>query len=137
MYEPKKIITITKRDHRRLSDVAVLYAESDGAAARSLQKALGRAALVDSYDVAPSFGPMNSRVTCRIANGEQRVIALVYPRQADVSRGHISVLAPLGRALLGSAAGDHVRAVVGSGRTLSWAIERIEYQPEAAGDYHL
>lgn len=136
MHEPSTI-TITKQDHRRLRDVAIVYSGSEMAAAMLLLAELERAAIVDSYDVAPSVVTMNSRVTCRISTGETRMVALVYPRQADVARGHISVLAPLGRALLGAAVGDHVQAVVGSGRTISWIVERIEYQPEAAGDYHL
>jgi regulator of nucleoside diphosphate kinase len=61
---------------------------------------------------------------------------VVFPSEADSEQGKISVLAPVGTALLGYRVGDTVEWVVPGGlRRLK--IERILYQPEAAGDYHL
>jgi regulator of nucleoside diphosphate kinase len=61
---------------------------------------------------------------------------LVFPKDADVDAGAISVMAPVGMAILGYAVGDVVEWPVPSGsRRLS--IEQVLYQPEAAGDFHL
>jgi regulator of nucleoside diphosphate kinase len=60
----------------------------------------------------------------------------VYPDDADVNDGKLSVLAPLGTALLGASVGDVVEfRTPGGVRRLK--VERILYQPEAAGDFHL
>jgi regulator of nucleoside diphosphate kinase len=64
------------------------------------------------------------------------VFTLVFPAEADYERGRLSVLAPIGMALLGYRAGETVEWKVPSGvRRLK--IEQVLYQPEAAGDYHL
>jgi regulator of nucleoside diphosphate kinase len=67
---------------------------------------------------------------------ECEVYTLAYPEEADLAQGTLSVLAPLGTALLGTRAGQivHVRAPGGVRRL---RVERIVYQPEAAGDLHL
>jgi regulator of nucleoside diphosphate kinase len=61
---------------------------------------------------------------------------VVFPSEADSEQGKISILAPVGTALLGYRVGDTVEWKLPGGlRRLK--IERILYQPEAAGDYHL
>jgi len=80
---------------------------------------------------------MNSRVTVRdMETGERSVYTLVYPEHADYREGRISVLAPLGSAMLGYRAGDVVEWEVPKG-TKRMQIEEIHYQPEASGDFHL
>ena len=61
---------------------------------------------------------------------------LVFPDSANVNQGKISILAPIGTALLGYKVGDIVRWKVPAGLT-ELKVEGILYQPEAAGDYHL
>jgi len=129
-------ITITDQDIGRLSELVSLYGEVEGAATESLQEELDRAVVVPHSEVAASVVTMNSCVVCRDEQGATREIKIVYPQDADATSGRISVLAPLGRALLGARVGDRVD-VVGRGRSRSWTVEVIRYQPEAAGDYHL
>ena len=68
--------------------------------------------------------------------GEKEAFTLVFPRDADIEQGRISVLAPVGTAILGYRAGDtFVWSVPGGERHLR--IEAVTYQPEASGDYDL
>ena len=60
---------------------------------------------------------MNSRVTYRTEpDGESRVVILVHPHEADPSLGRISVLSPVGRALLGRTPGAVIRTGLPGGR---------------------
>jgi regulator of nucleoside diphosphate kinase len=60
----------------------------------------------------------------------------VFPTEADFAEGKISVLAPIGTAILGYKQGDTIEWSVPSGlRRLK--VEEILYQPEAAGDHNL
>lgn len=127
---------VTEQDARRLSQLAQNYADEDAEAVDDLLEELAGASVVASEDVGPTVVTMNSRVSCRDEAGRLREFQIVYPRDANVAAGRISVLAPLGRALLGAAVGDLVTPTTG-GRRLSWVVEAIGYQPEAAGDHHL
>ena len=61
---------------------------------------------------------------------------LVFPSDADIDEGRLSVLAPLGTALLGARVGDLVEVNAPAGvRRIK--VEKVLYQPEAAGDFHL
>jgi regulator of nucleoside diphosphate kinase len=67
-----------------------------------------------------------------LANGREMTYQIVFPKDADLARNRISVLAPIGTALLGYGAGDIVEWQVPAGiRRLQ--ILAVEYQPEAAG----
>jgi regulator of nucleoside diphosphate kinase len=131
-----KSITITEQDARRLSSLVSLYGDVETDAVASLQEELERAVVVPPSMVDSSVVTMSSRIACRDESGAIRELQVVYPRQADAAAGRISVLAPLGRALLGAAVGDLIE-VAGRGKTRTWAIEAIHYQPESAGDFHL
>ncbi len=80
---------------------------------------------------------MNSQARVRDLNSnEEMVFTLVFPAEVDYVRGRLSVIAPIGTALLGYRAGDTVEWKVPAGiRRLK--IEQVLYQPEAAGDHHL
>jgi regulator of nucleoside diphosphate kinase len=80
---------------------------------------------------------MNSRVRFRdLGSSERETYTLVYPEMADLELERLSVLTPLGAALLGASVGDVVECNTPGGiRRLK--IEKLLYQPEAAGDFHL
>jgi regulator of nucleoside diphosphate kinase len=80
---------------------------------------------------------MNSKVRVRdMQSGEVKDYTLVFPHQADVTEDRISVLAPIGTALLGYKAGDVIELSVPDG-TRVLKVESVLYQPEASGDFHL
>lgn len=102
-----------------------------------LEKELNEAILVDPERVPEDVITMNSKVNVTdIESGEKMTYILVFPAEANISKNKLSILAPLGMALLGYRKGDIIEWVVPSGiRKLK--VEEILYQPEAAGDYHL
>jgi regulator of nucleoside diphosphate kinase len=118
---------MTEQDVRRLSAVAAVYREVDAAGAAQLLDALGRTRLVTASNMPPTVLTMNSRCLYRDASGREGEASLVYPWDAGEER--ISVLSPLGEAMLGAPVGEKL--------SNGWAVAAIRYQPEAAGDHHL
>ncbi|NUQ54134.1 MAG: nucleoside diphosphate kinase regulator [Phycisphaerales bacterium] len=97
---------------------------------------LARAVVVGQDEIPPDVVTMNSRV--RLRDGRRTwIMTLVFPENADPEEGCISVLAPLGAAILGCRVGQSVRFRVPGGEERSCDILNILYQPEAAGDLHL
>jgi regulator of nucleoside diphosphate kinase len=71
-----------------------------------------------------------------LVTGEANTYSLVFPTEADANEGKISVLAPIGTAILGYKSGDMIEWSVPAGlRRIK--VDEILYQPEAAGDYEL
>ena len=133
-------IYITEFDKSRLEELIAVADEFGGRNRKdleSLAKELDRSEVVSSKDVPPDVVTMNSKVVLRDLNTDERMTyVLVFPKDANIDAGRISVLAPVGTAILGYAKGDIVEWSVPS-RVRSICIEDVLYQPEAAGDYHL
>lgn len=99
----------------------------------TLAAELDRAVVVSEDEVPPDVVTMNSRITLR--DGRRSwTMSLVFPENADPEHGCISVLAPLGAALLGCRVGQHITFRVPGGAERSCDILSLQYQPEAAGD---
>ena len=80
---------------------------------------------------------MNSRVRIKdLTNGGTVIVRLVFPQEADYEQKKVSLLAPLGAALLGRHAGEELCYDAPGGKE-KIVIEEIVYQPEAAGEYSL
>lgn len=136
----EKNIYVTENDAKRLQTLLEVAKQSQYYGSDELQKLgaeLNRALVVASKDVPRDVITMNSKVRLLdLETKEEMTYTLVFPDEADFAEGKISVLAPIGTAMLGYRAGD----------TFSWqvpaGIRRIKilsilYQPEASGDYHL
>ena len=81
---------------------------------------------------------MNSRVRFRDdLTGKQSEVELVYPANANILEGKISVLAPVGTALLGLTEGDSIEWPVPSGKHRALTVVSVLFQPEAEGRYDL
>jgi regulator of nucleoside diphosphate kinase len=78
---------------------------------------------------------MFPRVQSGDAEGQRRTLVVCYPADADADAGRVSVLSPLGAALLGHRAGETVSWRTPDGREHLTRIEAVEYQPEASGDF--
>lgn len=102
-----------------------------------LEKELYRAVLVDPQQIPHDVITMNSKVIITdTESGEKTTYTLVFPSAANISENKLSIMAPLGMALLGYRTGDIIEWPVPSGvRKLK--VDKIIYQPEASGDYHL
>jgi regulator of nucleoside diphosphate kinase len=100
----------------------------------TLTKELERADVVPAAMLTPDIVTMRSRVQVRdLETGTMGAYTIVTPMDADIAARRISVLAPLGTALLGYRAGDTVEWRMPGGRR-RLLVEEILYQPEAAGD---
>ncbi len=98
-----------------------------------LQDELDNAEVVSSDEIPAHVITMNSRVRIRdLDSGNEEVYTLVFPGDADISRNRISVLAPLGVALLGYRTADLIEWTVPGG-TRRLRVEEVLYQPEADG----
>jgi regulator of nucleoside diphosphate kinase len=102
-----------------------------------LQMEIDRAIVVAPQDIPGDVVTMNSRVCLvDIDTEEEEIYTLVYPENADLKLGKVSVLAPIGTAMLGYEVGDIFEWEVPAGKR-KLRVEKILYQPEASGDYHL
>lgn len=129
----RRKIIITNSDLRRLQYLL----ESEFAAAidpkkylTDLQAELQRARIVDSAEVPGDVVTMDSTVRLRdLDSGEVETYTLVYPEQASIAESKLSILAPIGTAVLGYRVGEVVRWRVPSGRR-RLQVEEVLYQPE-------
>lgn len=101
-------ITIARSEHERLSNLADRLAERDPHAAEQLAAELDRAKIVDDVRMAPGILRMGSFAEFRIDDEAPQTAELVFPGDADISRQRISVLTPVGAALLGLSAGQSI-----------------------------
>lgn len=102
-----------------------------------LEIELSRGQLVSPADVPADVVTMNSKVRLRdLDTQEEMTVTLVFPGDADIAQSKVSVLAPIGTAMLGYRLGDTFTWNVPDGeRRLQ--VESVLYQPEASGDFHL
>ena len=102
-----------------------------------LQMEINRAEVVPPKDIPSDVVTMNSTVCIEdLDTKEEEIYTLVFPENADLSQGKISILAPIGTAMLGYEVGDSFEWEVPAGKR-RLRVKRILYQPEASGDYHL
>jgi len=129
-------IIISTLDAERLE--ALLESLPDGAfpGRAALEAELLRAEVVPPSEVPPTTVTMNSTVRFRVGPDETFQLTLVYPRDANGSADRISVLAPVGSALLGLSQGDGMEWPKPGGGTVRVVIEEVTYQPERAGELH-
>ena len=103
----------------------------------SLEAELDRGILVAPTEVPQNVVTMNSRVRLvDLDTNEEMVYTLVFPNDADMSKSKISVLAPIGTAMLGYRVGDTFEWQVPDG-IRRFKVKQVLYQPEAAGNYDL
>lgn len=136
----ERAIYMTDFDLKRLRElvgVGITFKGKDAEYLRSLENELDRAHVVDSKSIPKDVVTMNSRVRfVDLYTGEERVCTVVFPSDANIEQDKISVLAPIGTALLGYRVGDTIEWRVPSGNK-QVRIEEILYQPEAAGHFDL
>ena len=133
-------IQITELDRKRLLDL-ILDAQSGeyrkSVYLENLRGELERAQIVPSQDIPDNVITMNSTVTLiDLDTNEEETYTLVYPEHADTSQGKISILAPVGTAMLGYQVGDVFEWDVPAGKR-RLRVKEIHYQPEASGNLDL
>lgn len=134
-------IYITKPDRERLTKLIEIAREREGDANRkyidSLEEELERAEVVQQKDIPADVITMRSTVRLKdLDTSEEVTYQLMFPSEANFEEGKISLLAPIGTAMIGYRHADVIEWEVPSGvRRLS--VEEVLYQPESKGEYHL
>ena len=137
---PRRKIYITQIDLQRLCRVVASELDLNDGSNRRLTELIAeleRAEVVLSDEIPDDVVTMNSTVVLRdLDTGESETYTLVYPNHANIARNRLSVLAPVGTAILGYQVGDVVRWRVPAGvRRLR--VEEVLFQPERVGAFHL
>lgn len=102
-----------------------------------LQNELERGEIVDSKDMPDNVITMNSKVMIQdLDTREEMVYTLVFPAFSKVEEGKLSIVSPLGIALIGFSVGDTIEWNLPGGVRKLY-VKEILYQPESAGDYNL
>jgi regulator of nucleoside diphosphate kinase len=134
-------IYITKTDRERLGNLIELIRNQKDRANLSyvsrLEDELEYAEVIASENIPPDVVTMRSKIKLKdLDTNEENVYSIVFPNEANLDEGKISILAPLAIALLGYKRGDTV-AFEAPSRLRRLEILEILYQPESAGDYNL
>ena len=130
-------ITVSSRDFNRLENLLDSPALRRHPAAIALMQELSRAQVLAPEEMPATVVTMNSRVEFEEElTHERHTLTLVYPNDANVDTGRISVLAPVGSALLGLSAGQSIDWSAPDGRALRLRVTAVHYQPEANSDFN-
>ena len=132
----KPNIVLSTVDLHRLETLLDALAPDSFPGMAELEEELARAQVVEPHQMPSSVVTMNSTVKFKMEpSGEEFSMTLVYPGHEDASGQKISVLAPVGSALLGLAQGDEIEWPRPGGGMMRVRIIEVIYQPERAGDF--
>lgn len=124
-------IYVTEDDHERLTN---LSATSDTRGARFLAEEMERAVIVDECETPRPFVRLNSRVAFTdLMSGRTRIVEVVPPDAADIDADRLSVLTPVGAALIGMPAGESIGVLTDDGRARVLIVVDVEPKTEAPG----
>ena len=131
-------LIVSVRDMRRLEALLASPAGAAAPMAALLEGELVRADVREAADIPADVVTMNSEVVCiDEESGKEFVVRLVYPQDAGsgqkTGQQRVSVLAPIGAALLGLSVGSSITWPLPGGRETRMRVKAVTYQPEAAG----
>lgn len=129
----KPVIHISRTDHSRLSGLASAIAERNPEMSDELLAELDRARIVADGSVADDVVQMGSTVTFKPDTGEARTVTLVFPCDADIAQGKVSVLTPIGTALIGLSTGQSMAWTARDGRRHELSVLAVG-RPALHGD---
>lgn len=134
MKKLNKNIYITENNFERLERLLAVLKSSPNI--EQLKSEMERAIVVPADKIQPYVVTMNSHVIFReIDTGHEEEVTLVYPSDSDVDARRISILTPVGSALLGLSVGDKIEWPLPSGKNRIYKVISVIYQPEAHGQY--
>lgn len=128
-------IFVTDLDYQRLSSLA---AQTESDTGLALEEELSRANVIAQKDIPPTVVTMNSRVKfVDEITGQEQEMTLVYPKDANLEKSQISILAPIGVALLGLSVGQAIDWKLPNGSVKKLKVKEVLFQPESQGQYGL
>lgn len=122
----KPAITITRTDSERLWLLADSLAGRNPMVAEELIAELDRAKVVDDGRLPANVVRMGSSLRFTSDLGEDRHVTLVFPGEADIAEGKISISTPIGVALIGLSSGQSINWTARDGRTHRLTVETVE-----------
>ena len=130
-------LTLSSLDVHRLEQLLDSLPHAARETHAALLEELERANVVEPGEMPPTVVTMNSTIRFRTEpDGKEFERTLVYPSGVDGSPEKVSVLAPIGSAMLGLSVGDSIEWPAPRGGTMTVRIMEILYQPEASGEFH-
>ena len=132
-------LLVSRLDAERI-EALLEQPQYSGLNTRALQDELARAEIAEPAQMPADVITMNSIARVRVEDRElgnhEHELTLVYPRDADGGADKVSILAPVGSALLGLRIGDAIDWPLPGGRSARLQVLSIRFQPEAAGELH-
>lgn len=122
----KPQITLCASDHQKLTRLAESKADGTGSVFDELLAELERARVVADASLRDDVVRMGTTLSYSTENGESRRVTLVYPGVADISAGKVSILTPIGAALIGLAQGQSIDWEARDGRIHRLTVESVE-----------
>jgi regulator of nucleoside diphosphate kinase len=129
----KPAITISRSDHEALARLADTTAERNPAVSEELTAELDRARVVADGHLRGNVVRMGSTLRYTTDSGEDRTVKLVFPAEADISAGKVSILTPIGAALIGLSPGQSIDWEARDGRIHRLTVESVEPHGGDAG----
>jgi regulator of nucleoside diphosphate kinase len=124
-------IVVGQAEHRQLVSLALTGTSHSAEDADRLLFELDRARLVPDGALPAGVVRMRSVVRYRAHAGEERLVTLVYPGEADISSGRVSILTPVGAALIGLREGQSITYLARDGRRQALTIlEVVDDRPD-------
>ena len=125
----KPRIVVTEADYARLTNLIAAVRERSPDVADELQVEMARASIADADSISPDVVRMGSTVAFQSDASAQRRVELVFPVDADIAKGKISILTPIGTALIGLSVGQSIEWRSRDGRSHRLTVVSVE-QPE-------
>ena len=127
---PKPSIVLSEDDYNRLTGLAEAVEDRQPLIAEELQAEIDRARVVADGTVPADVVQMGSTIEYRADDGPLKRVTLVFPGDADIADGRISILTPMGTALIGLSRGQSISWTARDGRTHQLTVINVE-QPAA------
>ncbi|GHE99922.1 nucleoside diphosphate kinase regulator [Thalassotalea profundi] len=136
--DQKPKIIISSLDAERLDNLLDSLGNNQFPGKDELLTELDRADIVAPEEIPSNIVTMNSTVKFKeVSSGKEFSLTLVYPQEKHENNEIVSILAPVGSALLGLSEGDTIQWPKPGGGLLTVEIIEVIYQPERAGEYRL
>ena len=123
-------LIVSKDNYKRIIDLALFAEDRAPEVASVLIAEMERARVVSPKALPSTAVQMGSTVAYRTDSGEERRVTLVYPGEADISQGKISILTPIGAALIGLSPSQSIAWIGRDGRQQRLTVLKVE--PPAA-----
>lgn len=114
--EKPPVIIVSAEEQDRLLELALAIRSRMPAVAESLLTEMDRATVIETGALPDNVIRMGSSLRYRADEGTERAVTLVYPEQADIGQGHVSITTPIGAALIGLSEGQSIRWIAPNGK---------------------